>query len=107
MRPGPALRLVGQTYIQGRRGQQDVSGLRDVRRVQAVVVGHVGVIVVLERHYVRDECVDRDPKGLQQISLLGKESPERCKKKATMGIFFFFFLLVSVTHLENGEHDAA
>ncbi|TNN70017.1 hypothetical protein EYF80_019693 [Liparis tanakae] len=39
-------------YIECRSGQQDVSGLGDIGSVEAVVVGHVGVVVVLQGHHL-------------------------------------------------------
>lgn len=54
-----------------------MSGLSDVCSVEAVVIGHVGMVVVLQGHHVGDERVHRDPERLQQISLL----PPRQQKK--------------------------
>lgn len=58
------------SYVQSRCGQQDVGGLCDVSGVEAVVVGHVGMVVVLQGHNIGHKGVDRDSKRLQQIPLL-------------------------------------
>lgn len=42
-----------------------MSGLSDICSVEAVVVGHIGMVVVLQGHHVGDKCIHRDPKGLQ------------------------------------------
>lgn len=44
---GWGVRGPGGAHVQGRCGQQHVGGLEHVSRVQAVVVGHIGVVVVL------------------------------------------------------------
>ena len=47
-----------------------MGGLGHVCRVEAVVIGHVGVVVVLQSHHVGDEGVGRDAERLQQIPFL-------------------------------------
>ena len=47
-----------------------MGGLGDISSMEAVVVGHIGVIVVLQGHHVGDKRIHRDPKGLQKVSLL-------------------------------------
>lgn len=58
------------TYIQSRRGQQDVRGLGDVGSVQTVVVRHVGVVVVLQGQHERHKGVGRNLERPHQVSLL-------------------------------------
>lgn len=65
------------TYIQSWCGEQYVSRLSDISSVEAVVVGHIGVVMVLQGHYVGDECVHGNPKSLQKISLLRKTGSTR------------------------------
>lgn len=50
-------------------------GLSHVGGVQAVVIGHVRVVVVLQGHHVGHERVGRDLKRLQQVSLLVRRKP--------------------------------
>ena len=57
-------------YLQSGGGQQDVRGLHHVGSVDVVVVGHVCVVVVLQRHHEGDEGVRWDLKRLEQVSLL-------------------------------------
>lgn len=59
-----------RTHVQGRGGEQHVGGLCDIGSVQAVVVGHVGMVVVLQRHHVGDERLHGDLERLEQIPLL-------------------------------------
>lgn len=42
-----------------------MSRLSDICSMEAVVVGHVGMVVVLEGHHVGNKGIHRDPKGLQ------------------------------------------
>ena len=58
------------THLQGGGGQQHVGGVHHVGGVQAVVVGHVMVVVVLQRQHEADEGVCWDPERLQEASLL-------------------------------------
>lgn len=45
-------------------------GLCDIGGMQAVVIGHVGMVVIFQCHHVGDKCVHGDSKGLQQIPFL-------------------------------------
>lgn len=58
------------TYIQRGRGQEDVGGLGYVSGVQAVVVGHVGVIVALQGQHERHKGVGWNFERPHQVSLL-------------------------------------
>lgn len=78
----PAVGQRGGTYVQSGRRQEHVSGLSDVCSVEAVVIGHVGMVVVLQGHHVGDERVHRDPERLQQISLLPPRQQKKKKKNA-------------------------
>lgn len=42
-----------------------MSRLSDICSVEAVMVGHIGMIVVLQGHHISNKRVLRDPKGLQ------------------------------------------
>lgn len=68
------------THIQGRSGEQDVGGLSHVGGVQAVVIGHVRVVVVLQGHHVGHERVGRDLERLQEVSLL-PETKKRWRER--------------------------
>lgn len=50
-------------------------GLSHVGGVQAVVIGHVQVVVVLQGHHVGHKRVGWDLKCLQQVSLLVRRKP--------------------------------
>jgi hypothetical protein len=39
--------------------------------VQAVVIGHISVVVVFQGQHIRHHCVHRDAEFLQQVPLLG------------------------------------
>ena len=58
-------------YVQSRSGEEDVCGLGHVGRVQAVVVRHVGMVVVLQGHHVGHKGIHGDLKCLHQVPLLG------------------------------------
>lgn len=60
-------------YLQSRCGQKDVGGLDHVCSVDVVVVGHVCVVMVLQRHHEGDEGVRWDLEGLQQLTLLQQQ----------------------------------
>lgn len=60
--------------MQGGRGQQDVCGLGHVGSMQAVVVGHVSMVVVLQGQQESHQRVRRDPEGAHQVSLLGMKT---------------------------------
>lgn len=63
-----------------------MGGLGHVSSVQAVVVGHIRVVVVLQGHHVRHERVRRDLEGFQQIPLLrGSEHQHRESGQAGAG----------------------
>lgn len=47
-------------------------GLSHVGSVQAVVIGHVRVVVVFQGHHVGHERVGWDLERLQEVSLLGR-----------------------------------
>lgn len=47
-----------------------MGGLSHVGGVQAVVIGYVRVVVVLQGHHVGHERVGRDLERLQEVSLL-------------------------------------
>lgn len=42
-----------------------MSRLSDICSVEAVVIGHIGVIVVLQGHHICDKRIHRYPKGFQ------------------------------------------
>lgn len=42
-----------------------MSRLSDISSVEAVMVGHIGMVVVLQGHHIGDKRIHRDPKGLQ------------------------------------------
>ena len=62
--------LTVRTYMQRGHGEQDVTGLRDVGGVCAVVVRHVGPVVVLDPRQVPDQSRRRDVERLRQTSFL-------------------------------------
>lgn len=64
---------VASTYIQCGRRQQNVGGLGYVCGVQAVVVSHVRMVVVLQRHHVGHKRIGRDLKRLHQVPLLNTQ----------------------------------
>lgn len=41
-----------------------MSRLSDVCSVEAVMIGHIGMIVVLQGHHISNERIHRDPKSL-------------------------------------------
>ena len=57
-------------YLKCRTIQQDVSRLGDVGGVQAVVVGNVLQVVILQGHQEADENVARNFELLHQITFL-------------------------------------
>lgn len=69
----PNVGTVLVVYLQSGCGQEDVGGLDHVCSVDVVVVGHVCVVVVLQRHHEGDERVRGDLEGLQQLSLLQEQ----------------------------------
>lgn len=50
-------------YIQSWCGEQYMSRLSDICSMEAVVVGHVGMVVVLKGHHVGNKGIHRDPKS--------------------------------------------
>lgn len=42
-----------------------MSRLSDISSVEAVMVGHIGMVVVLQGHHIGDKRIHGDPKGLQ------------------------------------------
>lgn len=42
-----------------------MGGLSDISSMEAVVVGHIGVVVVFQSHDIGDKSVHRDAKSLQ------------------------------------------
>lgn len=58
-------RAAGDIYIQSWCGEEYMSRLSDICSMEAVVVGHVGMVVVLEGHHVGNKGIHRDPKSLQ------------------------------------------
>lgn len=58
-------RTAGDIYIQSWCGEEYMSRLSDICSMEAVVVGHVGMVVVLEGHHVGNKGIHRDPKSLQ------------------------------------------
>lgn len=63
-----------------------MGGLYHVGSVDVVVVGHVGVVVVLQGHHEGDEGVGWDLKVFQQLSLLrlGSNRNQAHKSRANM-----------------------
>lgn len=55
----------GGTHVQCGRGQQHVCRLQHIGCVQAVVVGHVSVVVVLQGQHVPHHGVHGDVEFLQ------------------------------------------
>ena len=113
------------SYVQSRGGQQHVCGLGHVCRVEAVVIGHVGVVVVFQSHHIGDEGVSRDTERLQQIPFLdpthktqigsnGTPGSERRRYGASRFRDPFegsrhdkMVKETFPTHLEDGKHHAA
>lgn len=56
-----------------------MGGLYHICGVDVVVVGHVGVVVVLQGHHEGDEGVRWDLEGLQKVSLLRREVGEESR----------------------------
>lgn len=72
------------TYIQRGRGQQDVCGLGHVSGVQAVVVGHVRVIVALQGQHERHKGVRWNLERPHQVSLLRATHRWKERKNKTL-----------------------
>lgn len=52
------------TYIQGRSGEEDVCGLGYVSSMQAVMVGHIRMVVIFQCHHVGHKRIHGDLKCL-------------------------------------------
>lgn len=72
-----------QAYVQRGSGQEDVCGLGYVGGVQAVVVGHVRVIVALQGQHERHKAVRWNLERPHQVSLLHATERERGVRKTT------------------------
>ena len=104
-------------YLKCRTIQQDVSRLGDVGGVQAVVVGNVLQVVILQGHQEADENVARNFELLHQITFLerkqkcnftawvyavGSNEPfKRCCLKATDKLAFFVPPIFSYLNLNQ------
>lgn len=55
----------GDIYIQSWCGEQYMSRLSDICSMEAVVVGHVGMVVVFQGHHVGNKGIHGDPKSLE------------------------------------------
>jgi hypothetical protein len=104
-------------YLKSRTIQQDVSRLGDVGGVQAVVVGNVLQVVILQGHQKADENVARNFELLHQITFLerkencnfparvyavGSNEPlKRCCLKATDKLAFFVPPIFSYLNLNQ------
>lgn len=64
--------------------------MSDVRRVEAVMIGHIGMVVVLQGHHVGNKRIHRDPKSLQQISLLQPRQSTSSHKQFQKQFCLFF-----------------
>ena len=60
-------------YLEGLRVEQAVDGLRDVRGVDIVVVGHGAMVVVLEGEAEGDQGAGNNLELAQQVALLQEE----------------------------------
>ena len=82
------------TYIQCGGGQQDVCGLGYVSGVQAVVVGHVRVIVALQGQHERHKGVRRNLERPHQVSLLHVKRKKDVTLRFLSLRFFMFHILM-------------
>lgn len=57
-------------YLQSRCGEQDMGGLDHICSMNVVVVGHVCMVMILQRHREGDERVHWYLEGLQQVTFL-------------------------------------
>lgn len=62
-------------YLERRCGQQHMRGLGHIGSMQAVVVGHIGMVVTLQGQQVGDKCICWDLKCLEQVPFLVHDRP--------------------------------